>query len=196
MKYKDINDYYLVDMICEGNDYYYGLLMDKYRPLIRNTAYKFYKNFKDLGYDFDDFIQEANVGFYKAIKYFDSDKNVLFYSFVSLCINRQLISFVNRLSVCKSNYFMFIEDNYDFDSVFNYNFDLCEKIFLDDMIKEVIFENELEFSSVFELKINNFSYKEIQQLLGITFSQAEYRYKKMKFALNSKLKNYLNKKTE
>lgn len=194
MKYKDINDYYLVDMICEGDDDSYGVLFNKYRPLIRNTSYSFYKRFKDFGYDFDDFIQEANVGFYKAIKYFNSNKNVLFYTFVSLCINRQLITFVNKIS---SKHAVLISyDGYDFDLLFNINIDLCDELFTDEMIKEVIFESDLEYSSVFELKINNFSYKEIQQLLGITFSQAEYRYKKMKELLKNKLTNYLNKKTE
>ena len=46
MKYKDLNDYYLIDMVCEGDDISYGVLFDKYRPLIRNIAAKFYKKYK------------------------------------------------------------------------------------------------------------------------------------------------------
>ena len=32
MKYKDINDYYLVDMICENDEASYYMLFTKYEP--------------------------------------------------------------------------------------------------------------------------------------------------------------------
>ena len=66
----------------------------------------------------------------------------------------------------------------------------------DELIKEVIFDNELDYSCVFELRINNFTFREIHELLGISISQAEYRFKKMKYLLKEKMENYLNKKTE
>ena len=68
MVYKDINDYYLVDLICENDEISYGILFDKYKPLIRKIASKFYYNYNDYGYEFDDFVQEGYVGFYKALK--------------------------------------------------------------------------------------------------------------------------------
>ena len=95
MVYKDINDYYLIDMICENDETSYNVLFNKYRPLVRKIASKFYSNYCNYEYDFDDFIQEGYIGFYKALKKYDVNKNVLFYTFVSLCVSRQLISFVN-----------------------------------------------------------------------------------------------------
>lgn len=195
MKYKDINDYYLVDMICENDEASYDALFEKYKPLIKNTAYSFFKQYNNYGYEYDDFVQEAYIGFYKALRSFSADKNVLFYTFVSLCVTRQLISFVNKLSSHKSNYILLSDDEYDFDLMFYVDFDLCNKFYLEALIKEVIYDSKIDYSSVFELKINNFSYKEIQKLLDISFSQAEYRYRKMKDLLKSKLEN-LNKKTE
>ena len=51
MKYKDINDYYLVDMICESDEVSYDALFNKYRPLIWNVAYKFYNQYRDFRYE-------------------------------------------------------------------------------------------------------------------------------------------------
>lgn len=196
MKYKDINDYYLVDMICEGDDVSYGVLFDKYTPIIRNISHKFYKQYKEFGYDYDDFVQEGNIGFYKALRYFNSNKNVLFYTFVSLCVERQLITFVKKISSHYSNYVLLSNEDYDFDVLFSSFGDLCDEFYFDDVLKEVIYDSDLDYSCVFELRINNFSYKEIQELLDITFAQAEYRFKKMKLSLKSKLENYLDKKAE
>lgn len=195
MKYKDINDYYLVDMICESDDVSYDTLFNKYRPLIRNVAYKFYNQYRDFGYEYEDFIQEANVGFYKALKYFNANKDVLFYSFLSLCITRQLISFVNKISLHQSNYILLSNDEYDFDVLFRDDFEFLKSYDIDCLIKEVIYDGPLDYSCVFELKINNFTYWEIQELLDMNFSQAEYRYRKMRLLLKSKLENYLDKKT-
>lgn len=195
MKYKDINDYYLVDMICESDDVSYDTLFNKYRPLIRNVAYKFYNQYRDFGYEYEDFIQEANVGFYKALKYFNANKDVLFYSFLSLCITRQLISFVNKISLHQSNYILLSNDEYDFDVLFRDDFEFLKSYDIDCLIKEVIYDSPLDYSCVFELKINNFTYWEIQELLDMNFSQAEYRYRKMRLLLKSKIENYLDKKT-
>ena len=68
MVYKDINDYYLIDMICENDELSYGMLFDKYRPLIKKIASNFYRNYKNYGYEYDDFLQEGYLGFYKALK--------------------------------------------------------------------------------------------------------------------------------
>ena len=51
MKYKDINDYYLVDMVCENNDDYCNVLFNKYQPVIKKIVYKYYKEYwKSLYY--------------------------------------------------------------------------------------------------------------------------------------------------
>lgn len=196
MKYKNINDYYLVDMICENNEESYYALFAKYEPLIKLTVNKYYKEFKGYGYDFEDFLQEGYYALYKALKNFNPRRNTLFYTFVLLCVNRQLITFIRKLNVKRSNYILVSTEDIDFEKKFyvNYNFD--DNLYFDQLIKEVIFDSELDYSCVFELKINNFSYREIQELLGITFAQAEYRFKKMKQLLVSKMENNFNKKTE
>ena len=43
-----------------------------------------------IGADHNDLIQEGMIGLYKAINFYDSDKNHNFGAFASLCIHRQL----------------------------------------------------------------------------------------------------------
>lgn len=43
-----------------------------------------------IGADFDDLIQEGMIGLYKAINFYDAEKNHNFGAFASLCIHRQL----------------------------------------------------------------------------------------------------------
>lgn len=191
MVYKDINDYYLIDMICENDELSYGMLFDKYRPLIKKIASNFYRNYKNYGYEYDDFLQEGYLGFYKALKKFNLNKSVLFYTFVSLCVNRQLISFVNKISSKAYNYILLPLDEYDliYTGVKENN-----EYYLEELIKEVINESSIEDASVFELRYNNFSYKEIEVLLDIDYAQAEYRYRKLKLLLKDKIDSLIKEK--
>ena len=191
MVYKDINDYYLIDMICENDELSYGMLFDKYRPLIKKIASNFYRNYKNYGYEYDDFLQEGYLGFYKALKNFNLNKSVLFYTFVSLCVNRQLISFVNKISSKAYNYILLPLDEYDliYTGVKENN-----DYYLEELINEVINESSIEDASVFELRYNNFSYKEIEVLLDIDYAQAEYRYRKLKLLLKDKLDSLIKEK--
>lgn len=191
MVYKDINDYYLIDMICENDELSYGMLFDKYRPLIKKIASNFYRNYKNYGYEYDDFLQEGYLGFYKALKNFNLNKSVLFYTFVSLCVNRQLISFVNKISSKAYNYILLPLDEYDliYTGVKENN-----DYYLEELINEVINESSIEDASVFELRYNNFSYKEIEVLLDIDYAQAEYRYRKLKLLLKDKIDSLIKEK--
>lgn len=191
MVYKDINDYYLIDMICENDELSYGMLFDKYRPLIKKIASNFYRNYKNYGYEYDDFLQEGYLGFYKALKNFNLNKSVLFYTFVSLCVNRQLISFVNKISSKAYNYILLPLDEYDliYTGVKENN-----DYYLEELIKEVLNESSIEDASVFELRYNNFSYKEIEVLLDIDYAQAEYRYRKLKLLLKDKIDSLIKEK--
>lgn len=63
-------------------------LLNKYNYLIQAKVSKFYVQ----GMEKEDLKQEASIAFLDAIKVFDSNKNDKFSSFVSLCIERKLIS--------------------------------------------------------------------------------------------------------
>ena len=97
MKYKNYNDYELIYMVKENDDFCYGELYKKYMPIIKSLAYEYYNKYSNYGYDFDDFVQESFLAFHNAIKFFDEKKDILFYTFAILCIRRSLIIFVRCL---------------------------------------------------------------------------------------------------
>ena len=66
----------------EGTDY----LLEKYKNLVRKKARALYL----IGGDNDDLIQEGMIGLYKAIRDYDVEKETVFRSFASVCIDRQL----------------------------------------------------------------------------------------------------------
>ena len=102
MQYKKYNDYELVYMVRE-NELSKDLLYRKYQPLLRKISEEFYRQYKYYGCDYEDFLQEANIAFEKAIINFDDSKESLFYSFVDLCVKRRLISFSRNISNSKKN---------------------------------------------------------------------------------------------
>lgn len=76
----------------EGTDY----LLEKYKNLVRKKARALYL----IGGDNDDLIQEGMIGLYKAIRDYDVEKETVFRSFASVCIDRQFYNAVkgaNRL---------------------------------------------------------------------------------------------------
>ena len=76
----------------EGTDY----LLEKYKNLVRKKARALYL----IGGDNDDLIQEGMIGLYKAIRDYDVEKETVFRSLASVCIDRQLYNAVkgaNRL---------------------------------------------------------------------------------------------------
>ena len=103
MSYKKYNDYELISMIRENDEDSYNLLFQKYSPIIRKIAFDYYRSYSSYGYDLDDFIQEGYVAFQKSLNKYNEKKDVLFYTFVVLCIHRNLISFCNCISNDKKN---------------------------------------------------------------------------------------------
>lgn len=61
-------------------------LCDKYKNLVRKKANALYL----IGAEKEDLIQEGMIGLFKAIRDFDATKEVSFYHFAKLCINRQM----------------------------------------------------------------------------------------------------------
>ena len=116
MKY---NDYELISMVQENDEFSYGTLFQKYLPIIKKIASNYYHNYKNYGCDYDDFLQEGYIAFQNAVKNYDEARDTLFFTFVTLCINRALQSFCRKFYTDKSNC------NYD-------NFVNCDDISLID----------------------------------------------------------------
>ena len=177
MSYKNYNDYELIYMVRENDEWSYNILFQKYLPIIRKIAFDYYKGYSSYGYDIDDFIQEGYLGFQQALKSYDENKNILFYTFVSLCIQRKIISFCKKISNDKKN--ISNKNTVDLDevSIVDNKLLIDEYFSKRDFIKciwDVIYTFPFEYTCVFELRMNQFQYLEIEKLLGVSVRRAEF----------------------
>ena len=182
MDYKKYNDYELIYMVREKDDTSYGTLFHKYLPIIKRIASDYYKSYCDYGYDLDDFVQEGYLGFQNAILSYDEHKDVLFYTFVSLCIKRRILTFCKRITCDKKNIRNTELVDCDTvpieDSTIHIEYDsLCREMVSE--IWDVVYSFSLEYTCVFELRFNHFQYQEIESLLDIPVRRAEFMMRRM-----------------
>ncbi|MDY5875779.1 MAG: sigma-70 family RNA polymerase sigma factor [Bacilli bacterium] len=178
MNYKNYNDYELISMVRENDEFSYYSLFEKYKPIVKNISKEFYDRYSDYGYDYDDFIQEGYVGFQNALNKYDSSKGALFYTFVELCIRRRLLSFTKNITLPKRNisnkYFVSLDDLDVGDNSVSLNDELDYEDTMN-TIKDVLYSLDLKYTAPFELKMNNFSLKEISILLEVSINSVSYR---------------------
>ncbi len=178
MNYKNYNDYELISMVRENDEFSYYSLFEKYKPIVKNISKEFYDRYSDYGYDYDDFIQEGYVGFQNALNKYDSSKGALFYTFVELCIRRRLLSFTKNITLPKRNisnkYFVSLDDLDVRDNSVSLNDELDYEDTMN-IIKDVLYSLDLKYTAPFELKMNNFSLKEISTLLEVSINSVSYR---------------------
>lgn len=179
MNYKDLNDneliYYVKDNIEEAKD----LMFKKYTPLIEKKARKYLSSLSSSGIELSDLVQEGLIAIDHAIDYFDEQKDVTFYTYINTCIDNRLINVVtknkgNKFKALNEaiSYEIYDEDGKEFtlDSAISDNKANPEELItskehemkLVDSIKMELtdFENQ-----VFDLRLSDFSYKEIADIL-------------------------------
>ena len=178
MNYKELNDNELISLVRENNEDALNLLHEKYKPLITKKSNKYYKYVSNKGIELSDLIQECLVGFEESIKDFNPNDNVTFYTFTNICMDRQLLSEIKRLNRDKYkllneaiplesldtdndiNLIDFLKDNTD-----NPETGLFEEIEYEELYSKIVkCLTHLE-ECVFNLKLQNFNYKEIADIL-------------------------------
>ena len=194
MNYQNYNDYELIYMVREHDDDSYDVLFQKYLPIIKKIASDYYKNFSSYGCDLDDFIQEGYLGFQRAVSSYDEEKDILFYTFVVICIHRKILSFCRKITSSRKN----ISNHYlvDCDDVPLLDpFPGMESLFLNrdflTCLWNVIYSFPFEYTCVFELRMNQFHYSEISELLDIPIRRAHFIVNKVQKKIRQEL-NYVN----
>ena len=89
-KYKDVSDEQLIVRLREGQPQVMDYLMEKYKNLVLKRANALYL----IGGETQDLVQEGMIGLFKAVRDYRADKEVSFYHFAELCINRQMYTAV------------------------------------------------------------------------------------------------------
>ncbi len=189
MDYRKVNDYEIMYMIKENDEGARELLLKKYLPIVSKIASRYLPFVKTLGIEFDDLIQEGMIALNKAINSYDDSMGILFYTYVSVCIERHIITYCKRADN-KKNYFLnysISDDNCyslkDPKSSVDYFFN--EKSAEDTFIR---YKNlfDIKYSSVFELRYNGFSYKEISNLLDISIGTVDARLSRIRKSLQQR----------
>ncbi len=195
MDYSSINDYELLYLAKDEDDFYKKIVYDKYNPIIDKYAFNLSRKYNT---SYEDLYSEGLVAICYAIKNYKENYSSSFFTFVSICIRSKMYdyikkeySFSNRINIDCISLSKLVTDNKcleDFIPDRNYN-DFANDIYLYNFV--VDFKNSLDFrdSQVFELVVNGFKYKEIGRLLDIKTSTVGSIVRKIKkrFAYNNNL---------
>ena len=202
--YKDENDYELLYLVSENNEDAKDIFFKKYDNIIKMKASKYTSFVLSKGYDFNDLFQEGRLGLTQAINDYKEQKNVQFYTFANLCIERQIASFLRNIARDKHK---LLNDSISLDTTTNSVGRPLTELILDDKnidpemsfiemeekeelfskIDKVLTESERD---VFNLRVQGFTYKEISQLLNITEKAVDGTMGRIK----SKISNIIHKK--
>lgn len=174
MDYKNYNDYELLDYIHSCNEEANEILIYKYRPLTISIAKKMLK-YCYGGVDLNDLIQEGMLGLNDAINSFRDDKLANFSTYAKLCIERRIYSVVRSTRAYKNkilNESVSLEDDEE-NTIDRFLIDNSRNP--DSMVEEYDYQKNIlkklneqltDFEKqVFELKKNEFNYKEIAEIL-------------------------------
>lgn len=201
-KYMDQNDNELLYLVSESNEDAKNIIFDKYKPIIEMKASKL-KSLAELkGYDLNDLIQEGMIGLANAIDRFKDEKDVQFYTFANLCIDRQLTTFLRNIGRDKHKS---LNESISYDNTNSVGRPLNE-VLLDDKNKDpeelyLRLESEKDLLSkienvlskkekeVFELRVQGFSYKEIARLLNVSEKTVDNTLTRIKSKIQCEIKN-------
>lgn len=87
-QYRQMKDEEVLLFVQKKDQLAMDYLLEKYKYLVRQKARALYL----IGGDKDDLIQEGMIGLYKAIRDYDLEQQVTFFTFADLCIARQMFN--------------------------------------------------------------------------------------------------------
>ena len=200
-KYKDQNDNELIYLVSDNSEEAKNIIFEKYKPLIEMKAKKLNSIAESRGYDFNDLVQEGMIGLSEAINSFEEQRDVQFYTFANLCIDRQIATFIRNISRDKHKV---LNDSISFESSTNTAGRPLTDIILDDKnidtqeiyvrleqekdliekINKLLSDKEKE---VFDLRIQGFSYKEIANLLNTSIKTVDNTIVRIKNKIQDQL---------
>ena len=180
MNYNDLNDYEIIYLISENDEYAKELMLKKYEPIVYNIANKFSRSAKLAGLEIDDLVQEGYLALALSFNKFNPNKNTMFYTYVVSAIKKRMLNIIRAnttnghqlLNNSLSLEFELFEDSKLMDSIEDVTIkkplDLLVEREYFNKIKDILYGLSLMEASVFELKINGFKLKEMEELLQVS----------------------------
>ncbi|MBQ7136539.1 MAG: sigma-70 family RNA polymerase sigma factor [Bacilli bacterium] len=199
--YKDLNDYELLYLISEKDENAYNEICSKYSELVKKETNKIYRKCKYLGISKEDVYQAGLYALTKAIDSFDEHGGVLFYTYASTFVAREIQTFIRDKSRNKHN---LLSDGISLDkeiddegttlSSFILGNDGANKNYDDYLIGKWLLDLRYDMpdlcSQVFELRLNNFCNKEISVLLDTKYKTIDNSIVKIKNILKKELNKF------
>lgn len=200
-KYESDNE--LIYLVSENNEDAHDAFFEKYDNIIRMKCTKYKTFIESKGFEFNDLFQEGRLGLTQALNDYNEQKNVSFYTFANLCIDRQISTFLKHVTRDKNKILndsisldtnvngigkplielILDENNIDPEQSF---IELEEQEELYKKIEDILSSTEKD---VFDLRLQGFTYKEIAQLLNVTQKAVDGAMSRIKV----KISNMLNK---
>ena len=176
----DHNDYELVFLAQEGNEDAINVIYQKYKPIVVKKSKNAIVFASHHGVEINDIMQEGFIGLEEAIRNFSQDTDATFYTFATLCIDRQIASYLKKMTSGK-------------DRVLNEAVtinDSLEKTMRDDMDIERYFigkDNNKEMAIIIREKLTDFEKKAFDlRVKGYSFDEiAKALNKDMKAIYNT-----------
>lgn len=177
----------LLYMISESGDDATEVICEKYKPVISFYANKYSKLIEGKGIDYNDLYQEGLIGLITAINNYKEQKDIKFSSFAFMCIKRKIftaIKIANRKKYSILNESCSLDSTSDEENtnglgnILTNNEGGIEDLLVSkenaEYFRKRLNEDLTDFEkTVYELRINNFSYDEIAQSLDKTNKSIE-----------------------
>ncbi|MEG1739392.1 MAG: sigma-70 family RNA polymerase sigma factor [Bacilli bacterium] len=201
MDYKDINDNEIIYYVKDNNEEASAILFKKYEPLIVMTAKRLYKYMANSGLEINDLVQEGMLALNSAIESFSENKDTSFYTYAKTCIENKIISMIVANT---SNKHKILNESIPFEI----SDDDGERLLFGNILEDInsnpeslliskeseknliskVKEKLTDFENqVFELKLNDFSYKEIAEILDRDLKSIDNALQRIKLKVKENL---------
>lgn len=164
----EYNDYELVYLSQEKNEDAYKILLNKYMPIIISKLKPYISRSK---VPYEDLLIEALVGFQNAIDSFKTQEKATFYTFLLICIERELEKKCGRITQKKINEYeeVLLSQKTQFQK------ELLEYIKSSEKNPEEKIINEFEINQILEHILEELSSYEVEVLSlrieGLTYKE-------------------------
>lgn len=196
--YKEHDDNELL-LLVEENREYYDVLIRKYQPLIGKICRKYILLGKKVGYELDDLMQIGSIGLLEAIKHYNDNKMVLFYTYINKCIDNKIKNEIKKQLTDKRKT---LNLTISYDELYQgTNKPLIEMLENKDALspyEELILQEleekyyifiqslPIEVAIAFEMRNEGYSFKQISQFLHIDYKTIiqSLKFAKKRICLN------------
>jgi len=184
----------LVELAQSGLTEAMDLIIEKFYPMVVRIASQFYAPWAE----FDDIVQNGLIGLIKAIFYYEPGKSS-FSTFAWRSIESEVKTFITYQNRKKNK---MLSDSTSMDSIFDDVDDEQIDYFVADTstttnvvrntILSIVHEEILESLKedeikIFELWLDGYSYKEIEEQVGVNFKKVDNTIQKVKRIIRNRL---------